>query len=137
MLQVWSADRRHLLATALTVPDYRLHPTGKTVIKFEERPSNQPVALRAWFYPGDNSGHEFVYSKSRARDIAGRSGRPVLAMRDDVASNITKPAKSAKEPSVMAMETTQVNAVNSSGQDVDKSEAMEGSQATTTTPQHR
>src|SRR5579864_1090460 len=36
--QVWNADRQHLLATILTVPDYRVEPTGKTVIKFSERP---------------------------------------------------------------------------------------------------
>ncbi len=132
VVQVWNLNREHLLATVITVPDYRLHPTGQTVIKFEEeRPSGNPEALRAWFYPGDNYGHEFVYSESRAREIAERSGRPVLAMRDDVASNMTKPADSAKEPSVMAMENAQVNAVNSSGQDVDKSQAMEGATETT------
>jgi hypothetical protein len=130
VVQVWNADREHLVATELTEPDYRLHTPGHTVIKFEERASNSPEALRAWFYPGDNYGHAFVYSESRAREIAQRTGQPVLAMRDDVASNITKPAKSAKDASVMEMENTKVNAVNSNGQEVDKSQAMEGGQAT-------
>ena len=135
VVEVWNADRQELLDMILTVPDYRLHPASETVIKFEERPSSEPQALRAWFYPGDNYGHEFVYSESRATEIARRSGHPVLAMRDDVAENMNKPAKSAQEPSVMALENTQVNAVNSNGQDVDKSQAMEGGQANTTAPQ--
>jgi hypothetical protein len=29
---------------------------------FDERPIGQPMALKAWFYPGDNFGQEFVYS---------------------------------------------------------------------------
>jgi hypothetical protein len=138
IVQVWSETREHLLATILTVPDYRLHPTGHEVIRFEERPSTQPEALQAWFYPGDNYGHEFVYSWSRAREIARRTGRPVLSMRDDIAANITKPAKSAKEPSVMAMRQTQVQAMNPSGQEVDKSQAMQPmpQESQPTAPQH-
>jgi hypothetical protein len=139
VVQVWSENREHLMATIMTVPDYRLHPSGHTVIKFEERASTQPEALRAWFYPGENYGHEFVYSESRAREIAKRTGRPVLSMRDDVAANITKPAKSAKEPSVMAMKQAQVEATNPSGQEVDKSQAMQSvpqGESQTSVPQH-
>lgn len=125
VVQVWGANRQHLIATILTVPDSRLHATGKTVIRFEERSSNQPEALRAWFYPGDNYGHEFVYSESRAREIARRTGEPVLSMRDEDAANITKPAKSAKEPSVVAMKHAHIEAINPSGKGVDKSQALQ------------
>ncbi len=136
IVQVWNQNRDHVLATIMTERDYRLHPSGHTVIRFEERPSGQPEALRAWFYPGDDYGHEFVYSESRAREIAKRSGRPVLSMRDDVAANITKPAKSAKEPSVMAVKQAPIQAINPSGDEVDKSQAMESTaQGTTPTPQ--
>jgi hypothetical protein len=125
VVQVSTADREHLLATILTVPDYRLQPAGSTVIKFAERPSTQPEALRAWFYPGENYGHDFVYPENRAREIAHRTGQPVLSMRDEEASNITKPAKSAKEPSVVALKHAQVQAINPGGQEVDKSQAMQ------------
>jgi len=118
IVQIWNGDRTQLLATILTVPDYRLQPTGKTVLKFEERPSTQPEALRAWFYPGDDYGHEFVYPEHRARELAKRVGQPVLSMRDELSSNITKPAKSAKEPSVAAMKQAHVEAVNPNGQEV-------------------
>ncbi len=125
VVQVWNSDREHLLATFMTVPDYRMQPAGRTILKFEERPSSQPEALEAWFYPGDNYGHEFVYSESRARELAKRTGHPVLSMRDDVASNITTPAKSVKEPSVMAMKQAHVEAINPSGQEVDESQAIQ------------
>src|SRR5579884_295501 len=108
IVQIWDADRMHLLATILTIPDYRLTPRGKTVIKFAERPSDQPEALHAWFYPGENYGHEFVYPEARATELAKRVGQPVLSMPNEVASNITKPAKSAKEPPVVAMKQAHV-----------------------------
>jgi len=136
VVQVWNADRQHLLATILTVPDYRVEPTGKTVIKFSERPSNQPQALRAWFYPGDNYGHAFVYPQHEAAKLAKRTGQPVLSVRDDVASNSSKPAKSANEPSVMAMRNARVQAINPSGQTVDKSQAIQIAPNSTTASRH-
>lgn len=70
IVQIWTADKTQLLATILAVPNYRLEPTGETVINFAERPGVCPVALRAWFYPGDNFGQEFVYPKGRAIELA-------------------------------------------------------------------
>ncbi len=67
IVQIFNEDHTHLITTILAINDVRLEPTDKTVISYQERPSNQPVALRAWFYPGDNSGQEFVYPKSQAQ----------------------------------------------------------------------
>jgi hypothetical protein len=39
-------------------------------MKFSERPGDSPEALRAWFYPGDEFGQEFVYPKVRAIQLA-------------------------------------------------------------------
>lgn len=39
-------------------------------MKFSERPGDSPDALRAWFYPGDSFGQEFVYPKVRAIQLA-------------------------------------------------------------------
>ncbi len=33
----------------------------KAILQLEDRPEGQPEALKAWFYPGDNFGVEFVY----------------------------------------------------------------------------
>ena len=48
-------------------------------MRFTERPSDTPEALRAWFYPGDSFGQEFVYPKSRAVNLAAEVQVPVLA----------------------------------------------------------
>ncbi|MEO7144377.1 MAG: hypothetical protein ABI165_12840, partial [Bryobacteraceae bacterium] len=66
IVQVFDKDGKHLITTILAVPNYRLRPTGKTLFTYWEVPAGQPQALRAWFYPGDNFGQEFVYPKKSA-----------------------------------------------------------------------
>jgi len=79
IVQVFSADEKHMYGTVLAIPNYRLTPTGDTVVRFAERPIDTPVALRAWFYPGDNYGQEFVYPKARAMGLAKENQQPVLS----------------------------------------------------------
>jgi hypothetical protein len=79
IVQIWNEDENHLFTTILAIPNYRLKPTGETVINFSERPANQPQALRAWFYPGDNFGQEFAYPKPRALQLAQSSNVAVPA----------------------------------------------------------
>jgi hypothetical protein len=78
-VQIFNADKTEVLATILAIPNYRLEPTGETVINFHERPGDSPEALRAWFYPGDNFGQEFVYPKKRAIQLAQASKEIVPA----------------------------------------------------------
>jgi hypothetical protein len=139
IVQIWNADRTKLFATILAIPDYRMKPTGDTVMKFEERPSSQPEALKAWFYPGDLYGQEFVYPKTRATELAKRTGQPVLSMPNEAASGITQPAKSAREPSVTAMKQAHIKSVQPSGQETEVAKAVKPKvtvQAAATTPRH-
>ncbi len=61
IVQIFSADERHVYATILAIPDERLRVTGKTVVTLEERPASSPEAIQTWFYPGDTTGNRFVY----------------------------------------------------------------------------
>ena len=70
IVQIFNADGSQIIAPILAINNYRLEPTGETVMKFSERPGDSPEALRAWFYPGDNFGQEFVYPKIRAIQLA-------------------------------------------------------------------
>jgi LPXTG-motif cell wall-anchored protein len=70
IVQVFNQNENHLFGTYLAIPDYRLQPTGKPVITFQERAAGAPPAVRAWFYPGDNYGHEFVYQKVKTPELA-------------------------------------------------------------------
>ena len=55
------------------------------MVKFAERSGDNPEALKAWFYPGDNFGQEFVYPKQRAIELALLAKEPVPALATDTA----------------------------------------------------
>src|SRR6202142_3199238 len=80
IVQIFNADGSQIIATVLAINDYRLQPTGRTVVKFAERPGDNPEALKAWFYPGDNFGQEFVHPKTRAIELAVAVKEPVPAL---------------------------------------------------------
>jgi hypothetical protein len=61
LVAIYNADEMHLITTLRGISDSRMQTPDKTILQFEERPSGQPEALKAWFYPGDDSGVEFVY----------------------------------------------------------------------------
>jgi hypothetical protein len=80
IVRIFDKDQKNVITTILAIPNYRLHPTGKTVFGYWEVPAGQPSALRAWFYPGDNFGQEFAYPKEAAAQIAAFVKIPVPAM---------------------------------------------------------
>jgi hypothetical protein len=61
LVAIYDADQMHLITTVRGISDSLMQTPDKTILQFEERPSGQPEALKAWFYPGDDSGVEFVY----------------------------------------------------------------------------
>src|SRR4029453_16239703 len=103
IVQIFNEDQTHIYATILAIPNWRLQVTEKTVMTFGERSVGSPQAIRAWFYPGDNSGQEFVYPKKRAVELAKITNQPVLYIPDEAAPNIIAPAKTPTEPSVIAL----------------------------------
>jgi hypothetical protein len=70
IVQIFDKDGMHIITTVLAIPNYRLQPTDKSAFSFWEVPAGQPPAMRAWFYPGDNFGQEFVYPKNMSTQIA-------------------------------------------------------------------
>jgi hypothetical protein len=67
LVQIFAEDsngKKSLVATLQTIPDYVSNTPDKPLIHFEERPSGSPEAIHSWFYPGENTGWEFVYPKA-------------------------------------------------------------------------
>jgi LPXTG-motif cell wall-anchored protein len=83
IVQIFDADGSKIITTVLAINNYRLKPTGDTVVKFAERSGDNPEALKGWFYPGDNFGQEFVYPKQRAIELALLAKEPVPALAAD------------------------------------------------------
>jgi hypothetical protein len=79
IVQIWNEEKTQLLTTILAIHNYRMEPTGETVITFHERPADSPQAVKGWFYPGYTYGVEFVYPKKKALEIAQASQEVVIA----------------------------------------------------------
>lgn len=119
IVQIFNKQGTKLYATILAIPDARLKASGRTVVTFEERAAKSPEALKAWFYPGDLYGQEFVYPKVAATRLASISHQSIPSMPNEMAENISKPAKTGNEPSVMAMKKAPLKAEKPSGEEVE------------------
>jgi LPXTG-motif cell wall-anchored protein len=97
VVQIWNEDETKLITTILAIADYREKTPDKTIVSFDERPTGQPVALKAWFYPGDDSGVEFVYPKQRATELAQANQQRVLSVGED-ATDAASMNTTAMEP---------------------------------------
>jgi hypothetical protein len=104
IVEIFDAHETQLITTIMAIPDYRMQTPDETIISFNERPSGQPEALKAWFYPGDNYGVDFVYPKQRATELAEANNRPVLSIPDDATDkDAMKAAEVAAVPPPVAL----------------------------------
>ena len=124
VVQVFNKDQNHLYGTFLAIPDYRLKPRGKAIITFEERAAGSPEAVKAWFYPGENYGHEFVYPKVKAVALAKANSQPVASMPTELTANTTLPTATMQEPHVVAMKQAPLKAQQPTDQEVEVAEVF-------------
>lgn len=90
IVKVMSEDRKQLLATLMAIPYYSNdRPTDDPQVRFMETPSQSANAgtptnaIKIWFYPGTSVGHEFIYPRSQATQIAARTGQSVLTTKTE------------------------------------------------------
>jgi len=118
VVQIFDKDEKKIYTTILAIPDQRLEPSDKPVVLFSERPAGTPQAIKAWFYPGETIGNEFVYPKSQAIRIARATHQSVLTAADDTTTTAD------------AMKSADVGRVDENGQMSNSS----GAAAATTSP---
>jgi hypothetical protein len=122
IVQIFNKDQTKIYATILAIPNYRLKPTKKTVITFNEGLRGRPEAIRAWFYPGAEWGEEFVYPKAKAVELAQATKIPVLAVVAEVPAEVTAP----EEPTVVAqLQQAPVMAVRPTGEVVEIAQVVQ------------
>ena len=96
VVQIFNEDHTSLITTIMAIPNERLEPSGKTVLLYDERPADQPMALAAWFYPGDSTGQEFVYPKSQAEELSRLNKRDVPSSGSDEGYTAKKEERSSE-----------------------------------------
>jgi len=82
VVRIYNEDESELIAMFLTINDQRPEPADRTIFTFIETAEGYPQVVRSWFYPGRNTGMEFVYPKDQAMEIVQHSAEPVLATSD-------------------------------------------------------
>jgi len=66
-VRIFSEDSKgneSLVATIQAIPEQISKTPDKAVIQLEERQAGTPQAIHSWFYPGEDTGWEFIYPKS-------------------------------------------------------------------------
>ena len=86
LVQIFNADRTVLYATLQTIPTERQEPTGNTVVSLAEQGTEKPEALLKWFYPGRETGNEFVYPKQTEKELA-QAKQDTIVVNRTAASN--------------------------------------------------
>jgi hypothetical protein len=79
IVQIFSRDRTHLYATLQTIPTESRQVPGDTTVALVDQGAGKPDVLLKWFYPGADSGHEFVYSNQLEKQIAQDRQQTVVA----------------------------------------------------------
>jgi hypothetical protein len=107
IVKVMSQDRTQLHATLLAIPYYSTdRPSDEPQVRFMETPAQAgngaagTNAIKLWFYPGNSTGHEFIYPREQAMRIASRTGQSVLT---------TKTEESIEAASVADADLTRVD----------------------------
>ncbi len=124
IVQIFNEDLTHIYATVITIPNYRAHLTEETVVRFQERTSGSPQAIKTWFHPNEELGHEFVYPKERAMELAKLANTPVPSMPSELTPDITLPIHSAKDAPAVALEHAPIKVEEPSGTEVTVAEAF-------------
>jgi hypothetical protein len=78
-VRIFNSDRTILYAAVLTNNAQRAQATDHSAFTFAERESAQPQAIVTWFYPGNTTGHEFLYPKQVQMELAKDKHDTVVA----------------------------------------------------------
>ena len=98
VVQIFSEDSKGkdtLVATLLAIPNIVENTPDKPIIHFDERPGT-PEAIHSYYYPGDNTGWEFVYPKGQTLQSSA-AVMPAAASEETGAPVNLPPAPEVKE----------------------------------------
>lgn len=97
VVRVSDKEGPKVYGTFLSIPNEMMQPAENPLVMFKEAPASAPEAVKAWFYPGEATGYEFVYPHDQALKIAKAIHAPVLTAKGEVTGT------------TMASETTRID----------------------------
>jgi hypothetical protein len=96
-VQIMNLRRDHVFATVNAFNVYRPQTSGKTEFTFYETPAGQPLAMKDWFYPGDDYGQQFI-NRSQPVQISQVSQPAIQTRPIEQAPAVTAEPAPASEP---------------------------------------
>jgi hypothetical protein len=78
VVQVLSKDGTNSYAMLHSIPAQRVDIPEDPEIHFMETRSTTPAAVKIWWYPGETTGHEFIYPEEQAMQLAKASTEALL-----------------------------------------------------------
>lgn len=120
VIRVSEKDGSKQYGIFLSISDQKLEPSDNPVVMFRETPSGSPQAVRAWFYPGETYGYEFVYPHDQAERIAKATHDSVLAMNEPASST-------TDEDRVASMRGAEVGRIDENGKPLSTDEHLKDS----------
>jgi hypothetical protein len=83
VIKVSNEDGTKQIAMLLTIQNQLRDPAKDPLVLFGETPASQPDAIKAWVYPGERIGYEFIYPHDEAVSLAKRYHTKVLSKSGD------------------------------------------------------
>ncbi len=87
VVQIFNEDHSQLITTVLAIPNERLEPAGKTILTYDERPADQPMALAVFATsdepPKDSSSKQSVFALNKITATKPTDHRIWRLMRED------------------------------------------------------
>src|SRR4029450_10520716 len=111
LVKVRSQNRKQLHATLMAIPYYSNdRPPDDPQVGFMETPAANGVAasnaIKIWFYPGNSVGHEFIWPRDKAMQLAKATGQTVLTTKtEDESSELTRVDSAGVDATVAANQT--------------------------------
>src|SRR5262245_52897987 len=97
VIKVANEDGSKQLGMLLTIPNTVSTPPKDPLVMFSEVPAGEPDAVKAWFYPGESIGYEFIYPHDQALSIAKRTHKSVLSKSGDKIERIDENGRTVED----------------------------------------
>lgn len=99
VIKVSNEDGSKQLAMLLTIPNTMRDAAKDPMVAFGEAPASEPVAVKAWVYPGERTGYEFIYPHDQAVKLAKRYHTKVLSKSGDKVERVDEAGVSSSSDS--------------------------------------
>jgi hypothetical protein len=79
VIRVSDKDGTKVHGTFLSISNQKMDAADEPLVMFKEAAAGSPQPIKAWWYPGESAGYEFVYPKDQALKIAKANHTSVLS----------------------------------------------------------